>query len=451
MPAKKNDISKTIESEPSMAAKNAHLESEAIDYAACESIAKTAVKPFVSAVLNVYTAFLIVVSYSFSWDWVLVLVITGYTAWFNTFMLHKTFSIRIPGRRYSFTPDQSDAIRWLINIAITEIPLSFLLNVSTLALAGFWTLVGISIIAELHQRRYRYAVYTISLVSSIVCILLINPNIDPSEMAFWVLNQVAIGAFFESLETHWVSSILNQIKGEKRLKAAVTRADSMFRNALVGEHAQIIAHEVANLTMSLDFAMHNERKVNVQAIRSSLNYLQRVTRLVLDDIQAEAFQQICQVGDLIHDINVIIGKQVSKRGIKWKLIANEEVKSMLYSERSGSSYLCLQNIVKNACEAIEREHSNVGSGIIELRVFANEVELQVTVTDNGGGLDTELKAKLLRGSAESRNPLGHGLGMRFVYSECYKNEFRLIVESTQKIGSTIGFGIPLKSISIQKK
>ena len=78
--------------------------------------------------------------------------------------------------------DASDAVRWGVNITLTDIPLTFLLGLSDVALAGFWSLVVISVIAEIHNPKYRYPVFAYALIASTVAIYMRMPEISGANL-----------------------------------------------------------------------------------------------------------------------------------------------------------------------------------------------------------------------------------------------------------------------------
>lgn len=425
----------------------AHVGSVELDLQV-EALHKHTIKPIVTKLLSVYTAILIIFSFALTWQWLGVLLVAGATAVFNRSRDSKPINLKFMGRRRTLSIDASDAIRWVINISLADAPLTFLLGLTDAALAGFWTLVCISIIAETHNRRFRYSVFGYALMVSSACIYALDPGITPKEMIFWIVNLATIGAFFVSVESYWTKAIVDKLENKKKLEDTIRWADELYRNAIVAQHARVIAHEVANLAMGVNLITQDQKEPEQwSGIRTSVGYLQRVTRLVLDDLDEEPMQQICVLDNLISDVNTVIGRQVMRKGIRWSLKNELAEPNLKFVERAGSTYLIIQNFAKNAMEAIQRHHKNLSEGIITFKIGLRGDRAFLTVEDNGHGFAEDIIPKIRAGMSVSSFENGHGLGLRFVHTECQKNGFELHVENLETRGAAIGVSIrilPLK-------
>lgn len=410
-----------------------------------ESLHKHTIKPIVTQLLSIYTAVLIIFSFSATLQWLGVLCIAGATAIFNRSRDSKPINLKYLGIRQELSIDASDAVRWVVNISLADAPLTFLLGLPDSSLAGFWALVCISIIAETRDRRFRYPVFVYALFVSSSCIYLLNPTIQFKEIFFWVINLIAIGAFFVQLESYWTKATVDKLESQNKLEETIRWADELYRNASVAQHARVIAHEVANLAMGVNLITQD--KIGPEhwgGIKTSVSYLQRVTRLVLDDLDEDPMQQICMLDDLISDVTAVLGRQITRRGIQWFLIKDPSCLGKSFVERAGSTYLIIQNLVKNATEAIQRKHDHLTDGVITLKVYFKDDHIFVIVEDNGHGFSSDTIRNIKDGASVTNRENGHGLGLRFVHNECRKNGFELQVGNTDTHGAAIGISIKVK-------
>jgi signal transduction histidine kinase len=411
---------------------------------AVESLHKKTIKPIITPLLSVYTVILIIFDFSVSWRWASVVGIAAATALFNISRDSKPIHFRFFGKTLNLGMDASDAVRWGVNITLTDIPLTFLLGLSGVALAGFWSLVVISIIAEIHNPKYRYPVFAYALIASTVAIYLRMPEMSGANLFFWNANLLALSAFFLMMEIYWKKAIIEKMESDKKLTETVRWADELYRNAIVAQHARVISHEVANLAMGINLISQNQKEWNeLASIRSSVGYLQRVTRLVLDDLQEDPLQHICSLDKLLDDVSLVLGKPIIRKGIQWKVTCDSSLSGCVFSERAGSTFLILQNLVKNASESIQRRHVNLWDGVIQILVTRQDDGFLMMVEDNGHGLTADMIQRIKKGNAMSDRENGHGLGLRFVFNECNKNGFVLHAGNCEGGGARIGISVKI--------
>ena len=246
------------------------------------------------------------------------------------------------------------------------------------------------------------------------------------------------------MEIYWKKAIIAKMESDKKLTETVRWADELYRNAIVAQHARVISHEVANLAMGINLISQNQKEWDeLASIRSSVGYLQRVTRLVLDDLQEDPLQHICSIDKLLDDVSLVLGKPIIRKGIQWKVRCDSDLSGGVFSERAGSTFLILQNLVKNASESIQRRHVNLGDGVIQILVTRQDDGFLMMVEDNGHGLTAEMIQRIKKGTAMSDRENGHGLGLRFVFNECNKNGFVLHAGNCEGGGARIGISVKI--------
>lgn len=106
--------------------------------------------------------------------------------------------------------------------------------------------------------------------------------------------------------------------------------------------------------------------------------------------------------------------------------------------------LSMQPLVENSCkhglQTIE------GLGIIKVKAAVQDNRLQITVSDNGKGMEAA-KLKELLSAISTENSSGANIGLRNVYRRLelnYADQVRFEIVSAPDQGTIVSFGIPLK-------
>ncbi|MNH31644.1 Sensor histidine kinase YpdA [compost metagenome] len=104
----------------------------------------------------------------------------------------------------------------------------------------------------------------------------------------------------------------------------------------------------------------------------------------------------------------------------------------------------MQPLVENSCkhglQTIE------GLGIIKVKAAAREDRLQITVSDNGKGIEAAQLKDLLH-NIRTEDSSGLNIGMRNVYRRLelyYADQVTFEIISVPGEGTAVSFGIPLK-------
>lgn len=106
--------------------------------------------------------------------------------------------------------------------------------------------------------------------------------------------------------------------------------------------------------------------------------------------------------------------------------------------------LSMQPLVENSCkhglQTIE------GLGVIKVKAVVQDNRLQISVSDNGKGMEAE-RLKDLQFALSNEDYSGANVGLRNVYRRLelnYADQVRFDIVSTPNQGTTVSFGIPLK-------
>lgn len=107
--------------------------------------------------------------------------------------------------------------------------------------------------------------------------------------------------------------------------------------------------------------------------------------------------------------------------------------------------LSMQPLVENSCkhglQAIE------GLGIIKVKTEIEDSRLQVTISDNGKGIEPSQLKEILFNVQNEEASSGTNIGIRNVYRRLelyYEDQVRFEISSVPNEGTVVTFGIPLK-------
>lgn len=169
-------------------------------------------------------------------------------------------------------------------------------------------------------------------------------------------------------------------------------------------------------------------------VKNSLKRARIIIQTMLSDFEEEF--NVGLMEDLIKDVMASIGR--SFPGIEFDL--EMRVKGTVYAQLNTFKD-CLDNLLRNAAEAIER--SAVEKGLIKVFVGLDNGFL-IRIEDNGCGMDADTKSKLFNsGFTTKQTKEGHGLGMGSVKQTIESHGGTIEVESQLGEGSTFTIHFPI--------
>jgi two-component system sensor histidine kinase YesM len=104
----------------------------------------------------------------------------------------------------------------------------------------------------------------------------------------------------------------------------------------------------------------------------------------------------------------------------------------------------VENSCKHGLQTIE------GLGIIRVMTAVQDNRLQITVSDNGKGIEAD-KLKELLFAIRNEDSSGANIGIRNVYRRLelyYADQVRFEIASTPGQGTVVTFGIPLRLLEL---
>lgn len=108
----------------------------------------------------------------------------------------------------------------------------------------------------------------------------------------------------------------------------------------------------------------------------------------------------------------------------------------------------VSNLLSNAIYA---QHHYIGGGEIELHIYSDEDDLNITVKDRGAGINPQVKEKLFKSMVTSKGALGTGLGL-YISNIVIKGKFNgtMWADDRKGGGSIFGISIPLDRVYIRQ-
>ena len=260
--------------------------------------------------------------------------------------------------------------------------------------------------------------------------------------------------------TNWTLTLENLVEERTaQLKRAQENAIQAEKMASMGRLAAIVAHEINNPLAGIRTYAKLMLKRGADLFPGSgAKYIQ-----YLETIESEA----ARCGEIVrgllqfarptkpkisqHDINCLV--QETLRLIQHQVdLLNIEVRLELDPETPVASCddqkikQALVALLLNACDAVQ---SDTGFIVIRTRLLAREQKVEISIEDNGIGMDEETRSHMFEPffttktvSPEKESSLNSGLGVSVVYEIVKSHNGTIEVESELGTGTTISFSLP---------
>jgi PAS domain S-box-containing protein len=191
------------------------------------------------------------------------------------------------------------------------------------------------------------------------------------------------------------------------------------RLAAVGQTVAGLAHGVKNLTTALEGGMYmlssGIEKGNLERIQKGMNMLdrntQRISTFVKDFLNFAKGREIkAQLSDPAEIAKEVMEMYTSRANeLKIRLVLDLPAPIAVAPIDYESMHECLTNLVGNAIDACRIR--NNGGGQVTLRAFEKKGIIFYEVTDNGCGMDYDVKKKVFNTFFTTKGLEGTGLGL----------------------------------------
>lgn len=345
-------------------------------------------------------------------------------------------------RTTNFKPraDAVDAVRWALNLILFDTAITALLQPSTSTLGMSWTVLLIAASADMYRQAYRTMVVVLGVICAGFLIFLVPQDaLSLREQIFAVFALAMTIYVFHRIESYWAEEMHTRIVSQRMEAEADFRIKSLTRDALLGVQSRMISHELANLILIVDLASQKKEYFNFEKIRRAIYFIKRLNKLVLKDLEQSSVEEKEEFESVLGYVQMLVSKEVGLNNLELKIDVTEDAKKFEFVEYSGSLFLILRNLLKNAADAT---HEAKSAESIHLSAKVEGDYLRIDVSDNGPGMDESFLRNLLGGSASTTKIDGSGIGFKFVIEQCEKNKFRLTGMSQVGVGTTFTIHIP---------
>jgi PAS domain S-box-containing protein len=228
------------------------------------------------------------------------------------------------------------------------------------------------------------------------------------------------------------------------------------RMAAVGQTVAGLAHTIKNLLMGLEGGMYmvdtGLRRAEATRIQNGWEMLQRnfekTTTLVKDFLsfakgRAPDLQPL-DPNTLAKDIVALYKDAARLQGVELSVELGADVGIAPLDAKGIES--CLTNLLSNAIDSATMRAD--GKGKVVLRTSQQDDELVFEVTDNGGGMDWEVKGKVFTTFFTTKGNKGTGLGLLTTRKIVQEHGGRVEVASAPGEGATFRIRLPRRRLQM---
>ena len=248
-----------------------------------------------------------------------------------------------------------------------------------------------------------------------------------------------------------VIEISTDVTALKKLERDVLDAE---RLGAVGQTVAGLAHSIKNILMGLEGGKYivslGLKKNDSEMISEGWEMLERnfdkTTGLVKDFLSFSKGRlpelKMIKPSDLVHDIVGLYKDIAAQSGIELKVDIPRRVK-MAPLDPDGI-HTCLTNLVSNAIDACQMGEQKGTK--VSIRVVDERNNLVFEVSDNGSGIEYDIKKKIFTTFFTTKGGEGTGLGLLTTRKIVQEHGGRIIVESEPAKGARFRMVFPRKRL-----
>jgi len=248
-----------------------------------------------------------------------------------------------------------------------------------------------------------------------------------------------------------VIEISTDITTTKKLEEEMLEAE---RLAAVGQTVAGLAHSIKNILMGLEGGMYilgkGLNKDNKQMLNHGKDMLERnlnkTTSLVRDFLDfAKGRLPVLKMTDpnlLVIEI-IDLYKEIAENN-NVKLVADTDRKIRKAPLDPKGIHTCLTNLVSNAIDACQMSETQIGE--VHIKASEKKGSLIFSVTDNGLGMDYDIKQKLFTTFFTTKGGKGTGLGLLTTKKIIKEHGGEIVVKSRKDRGSEFQMIFPRKHL-----
>lgn len=231
------------------------------------------------------------------------------------------------------------------------------------------------------------------------------------------------------------------------------------RLAAVGQTVAGLAHTIKNLLMGLEGGMYIvDSGIHLgkpERVTEGWEILQRnfekTTTLVKDFLSfAKGKKPVLKRIDpsaLLQSLLDLYKEAARKQGVDLQIDIPKKMKK--YPLDPEGIEACLTNLISNGIDAAAMREN--GGGQVIMKTFADKEELIFEVTDNGCGMDAEVKQKVFTTFFTTKGGKGTGLGLLTTRKIIQEHGGSIAIATRKGEGSVFTVNLPLKRLNAIEK
>jgi len=241
----------------------------------------------------------------------------------------------------------------------------------------------------------------------------------------------------------------------KRLEQELIKSE---RLAAIGQTVASIAHYIKNILFGLkggiylvNVTPHEDKTDSVQTGREMLERnIGRMSDLVLDLLEyskdSEPEYESCFPNEIANEVCSLIESRAKEYDVE--IIQDFDLSlGEVVLDRKGI-HRCLLNLVSNAIDACLFDSSKGKKWVVEVRtILDNDEEVKFEVSDNGCGMDQEVKEKLFTSFFTTKEGRGTGLGLLITQKIVQEHGGTITIDSEAGKGSTFTIRLPHREMA----
>jgi signal transduction histidine kinase len=223
------------------------------------------------------------------------------------------------------------------------------------------------------------------------------------------------------------------------------------RLAAIGETVAGLAHCIRNILNGLkggaymvNSGLKNDTKEHLERgwdmVQRNIEHVSDLALGMLDYSKDRTpVLEEADANELLDEVVRMMKEKAGSRGVSLALEAGADVPPFRFDAQSVRR--CVVNLVSNAIDACEETHGRV---TLRSRV-PDEKWVELSVTDNGCGMTSEIRNKLFTSFFSTKGSKGTGLGLPVTRKILREHGGDLLVESEEGMGSTFTCRLPFRA------
>ncbi|NMO96077.1 ATP-binding protein [Paenibacillus lemnae] len=244
---------------------------------------------------------------------------------------------------------------------------------------------------------------------------------------------------------------LISVKDVSEFKQIEQTAYQNDKLAMLGKISASIAHEIRNPLTSIrgfiqllrPHLIHLGKDEYVRIILMEIDRANDIIYEFLNSSKPSAPQTtLIPVRSLLKEVVLLTESEALMKGCQIELRAGEVEEACSISVDVKQIKQVILNLVKNALDAIDGKHDHDGQGRIEISASRIGEQVNITISDNGGGMDQHTLNHLFNPFFTTKEG-GTGLGLSVSYRIIRNHGGTIGVESQVGAGTTFMITLPL--------